>query len=369
MCGKVICRQLTRRIEFALLPVPYGMLTDEAEAVLNSRTVLSTHDIVGIGVGLLVFAVIPFVPTTQPEPPNAVPHIETIHASQTSVYARDSCTLVCQAGDADGDDLAYAWSATDGEMKPLRARAQWTAPVAPGKYALTVEVRDDKGGADTTSMIIEVRQNEAPTIDGVQCETAVLLPGEATTLTCVAHDPDGHELAYEWSCTSGELVSVASEAVWTAPQAPGAYLVTARISDGYGGTKVQSVLLDVLSPEPPTIHQMSIFPLLPEYSKESSQGFRLLRGSLCECEIECIATAGGKDLVYEWTTSAGSIHGEGPTALFVPPAKRAEVVVSVIVTDILQQSDHAEVFFDVFNREAYAERDDSEIGCVSCRRR
>ena len=369
-CRKVGCCHLPRGIEFTG-GTPYSARSaqrQEVEAALKSTSVFSSSDIAGIGLTLALFSMFVLTPVTEAETPNTAPHIEAIQVSSGSMYAHDTCSLVCQASDPDGEELVYSWSATGGELETMQAHARWTAPAASGQYALMVEVADGNGGSDAMVTIVEVLRNEAPVIDGLWTERDILLPGETTTLTCTAHDDDGHPLTYQWSCSAGRLESSASQAAWTAPTAPGTYLATVCASDGYGGSRTESILINVLSPKPPTIHDLVVRPLLPEYSKESSQGFRLLRGPLCECEIECIASAEGKELLYNWSTTAGSIEGSGATVLFIPPAKPAEVVVSVTVTDPLNQSAYAEAFFNVLNREAYPVDNEVPGGCNCFRR-
>jgi len=284
------------------------------------------------------------------------------------MYPGDTCELVCYALDADNDRIGYTWSSTGGCLEPAGQRARWCAPAAPGAYTITVEASDGNGGSDSGTAVIEVLRNAPPEIDGLWLERDELLPGESAALLCTASDADDHPLSYEWTCTSGELVSVDEQAVWSAPRTPGAYVTTVSVRDGHGGGSQDDVLLTVLSPEPPAIEDLIVRPLLPDYTKESATGFRLLRGSESECEIECVANDAGGNLVYDWSATSGHIEGEGPLVLFVPPSERAEVVVSVTVTDEFRQSAYAEVFFSVLNREQYPDEDEAAPGGCNCHR-
>jgi hypothetical protein len=150
---------------------------------------------------------------------------------------------------------------------------------------------------------------------------------------------------------------------WTAPLAPGIYMVTARVHDGHGGDVVSSDLVEVLSPTPPSIETMIVRPFVPEYSKEYDWGYRLLRGKMCECEIECVASAEGKELTYEWSCTDGSLEGSGPSVLFIPPQKRTDVYVTALVSDEFGHTASAEVMFKVLTREGYSEIDEVPGGC------
>jgi len=149
-CRKVGCCHLPRGIEFTG-GTPYSARSaqrQEVEAALKSTSVFSSSDIAGIGLTLALFSLFVLTPVTEAETPNTAPHIEAIQVSSGSMYAHDTCSLVCQASDPDGEELVYSWSATGGELETMQAHARWTAPAASGQYALMVEVADGNGGSD-----------------------------------------------------------------------------------------------------------------------------------------------------------------------------------------------------------------------------
>jgi len=304
-------------------------------------------------------------PVTKAEPENVAPAIGSLFSSHDQLYGTQSCELQCSARDDDEDALAFEWSSTDGKVTPSGATASWTAPRQPGSYAIMVEVRDGNGGYDTSFVIVTVARNQSPAINTMTCSPPLLLPGELSTVSCDASDPDGHALAYEWSSSSGEVSGSGQTITWTAPSAPGTYLVAVRVYDGLGGESTHTVLLRVAPTAPPVIEELIVRPFLPEYTKEYPWGYRLLRGCLCECEIECVASAMGKELTYDWSCSEGSIEGSGPAVLFIPPKSPAEVHVTVTVSDVFGHSATGELFFKVFNREPYS--DDSDEGGCGCR--
>ncbi len=323
-------------------------------------------DILGVAFAIALCTAFFFlVPLTEAAPENAAPAIDTLFSSHDQLYGTQSCELYCSARDDDEDSLTFVWSSTDGEVTPSGATARWTAPPQPGSYAIMAEVHDGNGGYDTSIVIVTVARNQAPAINTVTCSPPLMLPGESSALSCDASDPDGHALAYEWSSSSGEVSGSGHTVTWTAPSAPGTYLVEVRVFDDLGGDSSDSVLLHVAPADPPVIDELIVRPFLPEYTKEYDWGYRLLRGCLCECEIECVASAMGKELTYDWDCTEGSIEGSGPTVLFLPPNRQAEVHVTVTVSDAFGHSTTSDLFFKVFNREPFPDSDDDGCGCRS----
>ena len=322
-------------------------------------------DVVGVVFAIALFTAFLFVPVTKAEPENVAPAIDTLSSSHDQLYGAQSCDLYCSAHDDDEDALTFVWSSTDGKVTPSGTTAMWTAPRQHGSYAIMVEVHDGNGGYDTSGVIVTVARNQAPAINTLTCSPQLMLPGESSTVSCDASDPDGHALAYEWSSSSGTISGNGHTVTWTAPSAPGTYLVAVRVSDGLGGDSTRSALLSVAPATPPVIDELIVRPFLPEYTKEFPWGYRVLRGCLCECEIECVASAMGKELTYDWSCNEGSIEGSGPTVLFIPPKGRAEVHVTVTVSDSFGHSATGGLFFKVFNREPFA--DDTDEGGCGCR--
>lgn len=336
---------------------------------MSRKGILSPSEVIGVALALAIFGSFFFVPVIDADPPNSPPDIQVVELNASAIYPHEVITLICKAADADGDDLTYAWSATGGALQTTQARAQWTAPAHPGDQVITVEVTDGAGDSRSAPVFVEVHRNQPPVIEGLWCQNDALLPRETTSLQCTASDDDGQPLSYEWSCALGGLEPNGATATWTAPMAPGSYIVSVRAYDGHGGETTKTILMHVYLPEAPVIDELIVRPLLPEYSSVTKEGYRLLRGAFCECDIECIASAGGQELTFDWSTSAGQIFGGGSNIVFIPPSERTDVVVTVNVSDAFNQSTHAEALFDVYYREAFADDDESGAGGCGCRGR
>ncbi len=87
---------------------------------------------------------------------NNPPVVTGISPSVPSVAPEASCTVSCDASDADGDTLTYAWSATDGTIDGAGDTVTWTAPTTEGTYTIDVTVSDGQGGTAGASCEITV---------------------------------------------------------------------------------------------------------------------------------------------------------------------------------------------------------------------
>ncbi len=81
--------------------------------------------------------------------------------------------------------------------------------------------------------------NNPPQISSVSADPVNLAPGEISTLTCVATDPDGDTLTYSWKYSGpceAAILETGSTVDWTVAGALGTYTVTVTVNDGKGGT-------------------------------------------------------------------------------------------------------------------------------------
>ncbi len=336
---------------------------------MGHARLFSTADALGPAFAVALFVSFMFVPVSEAAPPNSAPEVDSIVSTFDSLFPTQSCDIRCAARDADGDALTVTWSASGGTIEPHAAAAQWTAPDRPGSYSIMAEVDDGNGGRDAGILVLQVTPNGPPVMESVTAEPALVLPGTTVKVNCIASDPNGHALGYQWSSPDGEFAGIGPVVTWTAPSSPGAYVVSVRAYDGLGGDATASALVTVASPDPPVIETLVVRPFVPEYTKAYDWGYRILRGRLCECEIECLASAAGKELFYEWSTTEGSIEGEGAAVLFVPPNKTTLVEVTVKVSDAFGHSAADHVIFKVFLREPYAVSEDEDPAGCGCGRR
>ena len=140
---------------------------------------------------------------------NYRPVITGLEADAPWTAPLDTIQVTCNASDAEGDPISYAWSATGGNISGAGAIVDWIAPEEVGMYDVTVMVSDDLGREVTESITLIASNGPPPVIDDL-IVTAVGHPYLKETLTgykvgktyeydieCIASGTG--ELAYEWS--------------------------------------------------------------------------------------------------------------------------------------------------------------------------
>jgi len=88
--------------------------------------------------------------------------------------------------------------------------------------------------------------NEAPVITSLTASSASVGPGETSSITCVASDPDDDTLTYSWTATGGTISGVGSTVTWIAPSAEGTFTISVTVDDGEGETVTGTVAVPVV---------------------------------------------------------------------------------------------------------------------------
>ena len=264
---------------------------------------------------------------------NHRPGITSLAAQPERVHPLGNCQIVCNATDADGDELSYGWSATPGRVVGEGATVTWTAPNSPGHYWITVIVTDGRGGEVTDDVIVTVKDNMAPTIGSLIADSAWTTPLGSLEVTCTASDSNDDILSYEWTVAGGSISGTGAVVNWTAPQEVGIYNVTVVVKDGYGGADTMSVSLSVATGNPPTIEKLTVTAKEPKYLKTTSSGYTVGRTKQYDIACNVSDTTGG--VSYNWSCESGVISGEGSLIRWTAPDDSLErTTVAVIVSDI-----------------------------------
>jgi hypothetical protein len=155
-------------------------------------------------------------------------------------------TVSCDATDPDGDTLTYQWSVTGGSIyNPDINPIEWTTPLTPGFYDITVTVDDGKGGTDSLTETVEVIEpNHSPTLGEITIteQKTGSIPTDIYTsqnyyISVEASDPDGDPLNFAWEATGGTITNPnQNPSLWKAPSTQGYYTITVSVNDGLGGT-------------------------------------------------------------------------------------------------------------------------------------
>jgi len=189
-----------------------------------------------------------------------------------------------------------------------------------------------------------VLANHRPAIISLTAGQEEVLSSGSSQIACDASDPDGDELSYEWSATGGSIVGTGAVVNWVAPGEGGTYSITVLITDSQGGEDTGSIALGVVASIPPTVEDL-IVTADHKYLKETTDGYKV--GKTQDFHIECIALNTGGELVYEWSSTDGQISGEGSMITWTAPDVSGEVTLTVIVTDVADNSVTKSTIFDV----------------------
>ncbi|WP_375769137.1 kelch-like protein [Archangium gephyra] len=184
---------------------------------------------------------------------NTWPLVARIVATPSRVNVGEATTVVATASDADGDALAYRWSAsgcTGSWTGETSATARFTPDAVPPGGAcdcrLGVTVEDGRGGQALGTLAMCVGEPPvplfAPEVVSTFQSASTAPAGGTVTLRVEAEDPQGSALAFSWAASAGTLGTPASsatrsEVVWTAPGCVlggGSVTLTATVRNALG---------------------------------------------------------------------------------------------------------------------------------------
>ena len=195
---------------------------------------------------------------------NHPPIVTALTVDPNPVRLSSSCQLKCIASDSDGDDLSYEWSSEGGDISGEGSEVTWTAPGAAGTYIVAVVVADGLGGESSSSLSVNVGVNHPPLVedltitpeerDAFNYDKMKIYLGKSCDIECIASDPDGDDLSYEWSAepaslwtSVGSISGEGSSVTWTAPSRLSVVAVTVTVSDGRGGMDTKTIVFHVVT--------------------------------------------------------------------------------------------------------------------------
>jgi hypothetical protein len=172
----------------------------------------------------------------QPTPTgNQPPVISSLTPSQTQVYPSGTVEIQCVASDPNGDKLNFTWSATGGNFNGAGQTVTWQAPKQYGTYEITATVDDGKGASSKSTITLSVGANQPPQISSLSANPTVIGMSGNSLITCVANDPDGDVVKYNWQASEGNISGTGNKVTWFPPNKGGTFNIIVIVSDGKGG--------------------------------------------------------------------------------------------------------------------------------------
>ncbi len=197
--------------------------------------------------------------------PNNKPVISNITVSPTDLSGDRNYTLSAATSDADGDTLAYSWTASESNGNIGRLVSQnsssisWVTPdvTETTNVTITLTVNDLKeNGFTSRSQVFTVaptRVNQPPTnlainiadLNNVATTTFYayrdyLLKGSAT-------DPEGEAITWQWSANKGTIYSpTATSTRWLTPSTPQSAEITLTVTDIKGSATTFKKTVNIL---------------------------------------------------------------------------------------------------------------------------
>lgn len=261
---------------------------------------------------------------------NQGPWLTKLDADPMIVERAGTIELLAEATHPEDEPLQFDWSAPEDwqldEDDDEPGQPELIAPDAPAETAqIEVTVTDPDDHQAVGSLFVSTPGNTPPVIASLQAEPPAVAPGETTSITAEAFDPDGLDLTYSWDIPSGWSGSSSTDAINL--QAPGAYDQTATViltvDDGYDTTSA-SVAVSTLPPVEPIITNFIADPPVVERNGQS-----LLN-------VEAEHPYEDTNLQYHWSglDPGWSLSSAGDTAtLTAPDVPGDETGVDVTVED------------------------------------
>ena len=178
---------------------------------------------------------------------NYPPRIKSIAADSTALKAGRRYKIYCTTIDRNADQLHYSWKIGNTEIDSDSSVIELTMPENDTTLIITCQVSDGVNDPVTDSIQIQVytAQNQVPVISSLTATARRIAPADTTILQCVASDPDGDSLTFNWSAKYGELEVADTLATWKATDSTGYFYIQCTVTDKFGGAATDSILIAV----------------------------------------------------------------------------------------------------------------------------
>jgi len=193
--------------------------------------------------------------------------------------------------------------------------------MAAGMLVILAMLGSACGPSEAPSASPSPEGNQPPAISSLTAEQMQTHPLGEIKIQCVASDPDGDKVTFEWACSKGKFGDTSPTIVtWEAPKEYGDYDIMVTVEDDDGATAQASLTLSVVANQNPQITSLDADPKTvgPEGSSK----------------VTCLASDPDGDKVsYSWSTGDGEISGIGDKVTWDAPDKGGTYEVTVLVSD------------------------------------
>ncbi len=261
--------------------------------------------------------------------PNQPPRITSLSAAPNPVEAGETTTLEAQVEDGNGDETSLSWSAPEGWSldSTTGTSVELTVPDASDTSAhVTVTASDGFDGTSTRGLTLSTAPNRPPIVESMSASPPQLDPGGKATVSVEASDPNGDELAYQWTVpeswsTEGEGADVDL----AAPDRVGATTsVRVVVSDGDRKTSASVVVSTAQRNQAPILQSFDAYPRTVEPG-----GTIDLAASATDPE--------GDALSYTWSVAGGGwaleSTDQASTTLTAPDVSGQRTTVTLTISD------------------------------------
>jgi len=232
--------------------------------------------------------------------------IVTCSANPTTVVSGNSALISTKAVSPLGLPLTYSYSTTEGSLTNQGKSATLDTQGASGSITVTCKVVDTEANASsfTTTLTVQASVSQPPAIS-LSANPSSVDQGGSIAITAAASSPEGRQLTYNWSASSGTISGNGKTATLnTSGAATGTITVTGKVTDSQGLTASATTAVTVISPSAPSAP--------PTISLSANPSTVALGGSVA---ITAVASSPeGRPLTYGWSASSGTIPGNGKTA-------------------------------------------------------
>ena len=92
----------------------------------------------------------------------------------------------------------------------------------------------------------EPKGNKPPVISSLEAEYTNVYPRGGSDIRCIASDPEGDAMQFNWSSTGGTLTGEGPTVTWESPNDYGDYHIMVIAKDGNGGSAEATLTISVI---------------------------------------------------------------------------------------------------------------------------